>query len=75
LEGISPKIAYSWEEGSFRIDIEGAKGCRFVLPLLAGYAEAKKGSLAFKEEIFFLTGGFKAQEYSSSPTRRGDSPS
>ena len=51
------------------IEIENAEGTKFVLPLINGKAEIAVGAVAKEEEIFFLTGGFIANEITILPEK------
>lgn len=62
---------YSLTESGMNISIFGAHGSKFILPLIAGMLEISCGKVEKSEEIFFLTGGFVAQEYTISPDRNG----
>lgn len=50
----------------------GAKGVKFVLPLITGEVKAGKGTLEKMDDIFFLTGGFTAKEYTFQPDENGE---
>ena len=50
-----------------KIDAENAEGTKFILPLINGKAEVKAGKIVKEEEIFFLTGGFIANEITILP--------
>ena len=67
LEGVKPTVSYTLTERGLRIAIANAGGTKYVLPLIAGELQVVKGELENKEEIFFLTGGFIAQEYTILP--------
>ena len=72
LEGVAPLINYAVSESGCNICVQGAKDLKFVLPLIQGEMQLHKGSLEKKEEIFFLTGGFIAQEYTILPNENGE---
>ncbi len=58
------EIAYLPSKDRFTLKIKRApKGLAYILPLIDGELRIKKGKLSSKEEIFFLTPGFKALEY------------
>lgn len=60
-------IAYSLDESGVLLKASGAEGVKYVLPLVDGNVEVKTGSIEKEEEIFFLTGGFIAKEYTIEP--------
>jgi hypothetical protein len=62
---------YSLTENGLEMSIENAQGAEFILPLIAGELELLRGSIEKKEEIFFLTGGFIANEYTIIPDKDG----
>ena len=62
---------YSLTENGLEMSIENAQGAEFILPLIAGELELLCGSIEKKEEIFFLTGGFIANEYTIIPDKDG----
>ncbi len=62
---------YSLTENGLEISIENAQGAKFILPLIAGELETVCGKVIASEEIFFLTGGFIANEYKISPDSDG----
>lgn len=63
LSGVKPQIDYTLNESGLRIDIKNASGLTFVLPLIAGKVDVEQGETSGRKEIFFLTGGFIAEEY------------
>ena len=67
LADIKPIVRYVLTESGMKIDAENAEGTKFVLPLINGKAEVKIGKIVKEEEIFFLTGGFIANEITILP--------
>lgn len=45
---------------------------KFILPLINGTVEIKKGKEIKQDKIFFLTGGFIANEYTIEPDQNGE---
>ena len=45
---------------------------KFLLPLIGGEIKVTDGKIDSKKEIFFLTGGFIAQEYMIIPNYDGN---
>lgn len=66
-ENIRPKIGYELNENGMCIFAENASGVRYILPLISGECKILRGKIEKREEIFFLTGGFIAQEYTLLP--------
>lgn len=71
LSGANPRIEYTLSESGMQINITCAEGLKFVLPLIAGMIKVKQGEEESKKEIFFLTGGFIALEYTILPDAQG----
>lgn len=71
LSGANPRIEYTLSESGMQINIIRAEGLKFVLPLIAGTIKVQQGEAESKKEIFFLTGGFIAQEYTILPDAQG----
>ena len=69
LADIKPTIKYTLSKNGLMIDIEHAEGTKLILPLISGKAEISKGTVAKEEEIFFLTGGFIANEITILPEK------
>ena len=67
LVGVEPLVHYALTEKGMRISAENAEGAKFVLPLINGNVKVKVGKIEKEEEIFFLTGGFIANEITISP--------
>ena len=72
LQDVAPKIEYTLTEEGMHISVKNAFGLKFLLPLIAGEAKALTGAIEKREEIFFLTGGFIAQEYTVLPNEKGE---
>lgn len=72
LDGVKPSVSYTLSAEGMRICASGAKGVKFVLPLIAGEVKAGKGTLEKTDDIFFLTGGFTATEYTFQPDENGE---
>lgn len=72
-EGISLEIGYTLTKDGLSIAAKNvAKGVSFILPLICGQVQAQKGVCAKKEQIFFLTGGFIATEYTFTADEKGE---
>ena len=72
LQGDADRLfTYSLSENGLEISIENAQDCEFILPLIAGELEITCGKLISSEEIFFLTGGFIANECRIAPDESG----
>ena len=69
------ELEYRFEEGRVRISgrISGsqAAGARFVLPIVSRDIAVNTKAPFFTEDIFFLTGGFGATEYTILPNENG----
>ena len=72
LSASKPKIEYILTESGLKISISRAEGMKFLLPLIGGKIKVTDGKIDSKKEIFFLTGGFIAQEYSVLPDLSGN---
>jgi len=72
LEGVKPEVKYTLSVAGMRISASGAKGVKFILPLIAGEVICEKGSLEQTDDVFFLTGGFMAKEYTFVPDANGE---
>ena len=66
---VKPRVEYMLDAVGMRVSVTGAEGMKFVLPLISGRVCIQKGALVKKEQIFFLTGGFIAEEYTIVPDR------
>lgn len=64
-------FVYTLCEDGIEISIENAQGAEFILPLIAGELEVICGEVKAVEEIFFLTGGFIANEHVIAPDADG----
>ena len=64
-------FTYKLTENGLELTIENAQDTKFILPLIAGELEVIDGCVKASEEIFFLTGGFIANEYTIYPTADG----
>ncbi len=67
LDGNQPVISYTVGANGVKIAISCADDTKYVLPLINGNLTVLQGEIEKKEEIFFLTGGFIAQEYVIAP--------
>lgn len=67
LENVIPKIGYELNENGLRIFAENASEVRYILPLICGECKILQGKIEKREEIFFLTSGFIACEYTVLP--------
>ena len=72
LSSAKPQIEYVLTESGLKISIKQAEGLKFLLPLIDGNVEVVDGKIENKKEIFFLTGGFIAQEYMIVPNCDGN---
>ncbi len=66
-----PEIVYKFGKDGLDIRISKAHSMKFILPLIAGRAEATEGSKMGQRSVFFLTGGFMAEEMVFVPSRQG----
>ena len=64
-------FTYELTENGLEMSIENAHGAEFILPLISGELEVLDGAVKSSEEIFFLTGGFIANEYTVVPDKNG----
>lgn len=65
-------VEYTLSAQGMEIKIRHAQGMRFILPLIAGQMTLQTGSVEKEEEIFFLTGGFTANEMTLLPDENGE---
>lgn len=65
-------IQYRLNEDGLSMSVLNAKGTKFLLPLIAGKVEVQKGTVEKEDEIFFLTGGFIANEITILPNENGE---
>lgn len=72
LFGAKPQIEYTLTENGLTINVKYADGLKFLMPLISGEIKLRCGKIENKKEIFFLTGGFIAQEYVILPDERGN---
>ncbi len=72
LDGVKPRVLYTLTAEGMHICASAAKEVKFVLPLITGEVKAGKGSLEKTDNIFFLTGGFTAKEYTFQPDENGE---
>ena len=72
LVGINPQIEYLLSEDGLDVNVKRADGLKFLLPLIAGEVKIQRGKIEKTKEIFFLTGGFIAQEYTILPDESGN---
>lgn len=61
------ELSYTLSDSGIVLKASGAEGVKYVLPLVSGNVEVKTGSIEKEDEIFFLTGGFIAKEYTIQP--------
>lgn len=66
-----PQIVYTLSKDGLDIEISNAHLMKFVLPLIAGRADVSEGLLEGQESVFFLTGGFMANEMIFVPSPQG----
>ncbi len=72
MEGdLDREYTYRLTENGMHITIRHAQGTRFLLPVISGEVEMLRGSVEKCEDIFFLTPGFTADEYTVAPDRDG----
>lgn len=71
LADVNPQIEYLLTESGLKIKIEKSDGLKFLLPLISGAIDVKSGRIESDKEIFFLTGGFIAREYTLLPDEKG----
>ena len=72
LDGDTDRLfTYKLTENGLEISIGNAQNAEFILPLISGELEIIEGSLKASEEIFFLTGGFIANEHVIIPSNDG----
>ena len=72
LEGDTERIfIYTLTCEGMKIRIENADNTAFVLPIISGKVNVLCGSIAGTDDIFFLTGGFEACEYTIYPDESG----
>ena len=72
LSGAEPQIEYTLTENGLNITVKRAEGLKLILPLIAGEIKVTCGETESKKEIFFLTGGFIAQERVILPDEKGE---
>ncbi len=71
LDGAEPEILYTVSKTSVKIEITNSEDMLFVLPLISGNLKVLNGTVDKTERIFFLTGGFEADEYTILPDGNG----
>lgn len=67
-----PTFIYEISKEGLHIRIKASQDAKFVLPLINGKTDIESGTLLSSDDIFFLTGGFKAKEYVVAPSENGD---
>ena len=72
LSGVKPRIEYALTENGLDISVKRAEGLKLILPLIAGEILVTDGEIESKKGIFFLTGGFIAQERVILPDEKGE---
>ena len=65
-------IEYCLDVRGMEIKISHAQGMKFILPLIAGQIALHAGKMKKEEDIFFLTGGFIANEITILPDENGE---
>ena len=70
-DGAKPSVEYTLTQQGVTIKARAMQGVKFVLPLIAGSVDCVKGSVEKTDDIFFLTGGFMAKEYTILPDEEG----
>ena len=65
------QYTYTLTENGLRITVAKADGARLILPVISGEMQMLRGAVVSKEDIFFLTGGFMADEYVIEPHSDG----
>mgnify|MGYP003323401948 CR=1 FL=1 len=73
-EILRDNIAVSFELSNKGVSVKfgNLKDEIFILPLINGKANIIKGNKVSEEEIFFLTGGFIANEIRVTPDNKGE---
>ncbi len=66
-----PTFVYEIGKEGLHVHIDSCVGAKFVLPLINGTISVKEGTLSSEDDIFFLTGGFKAKEHIITPNENG----
>ncbi len=64
-------IKYNFSGSGVNIRIDNAQGTELIFPLISGEISVTVGKTVKEEEIFFLTGGFEATEYTVAPDENG----
>lgn len=73
MEGDTERIfTYTLSESGMNIEIRNAHDTEFILPLISGKIKLLCGNVKCTEDIFFLTGGFEACEYTITPDSNGE---
>lgn len=65
------QYTYTLTENGLQITVSKANGARLILPVISGEVQMLRGAVVSKEDIFFLTGGFIADEYVIEPDSDG----
>lgn len=72
LEGdCDREYTYTLTESGMHITVTHAEGAHLILPVISGEVQMLRGSVTACQDIFFLTGGFMADEYTVSPDGDG----
>ena len=66
---LRPTVTYELTEDGMAVTITDCGDARFLLPLIAGRADILCGTPEKEEDIFFLTGGFRAREMTIAPVQ------
>lgn len=72
LDGdIDRKYTYTLSTEGMHITVTNAGGASLLLPVISGEVQMLRGKANAAEDIFFLTGGFTAKEYTIAPDENG----
>lgn len=69
-ENLFAEFTYQFFSNSTKISVISNADANFVLPIIKNSAEIKTENIYTKRDIFFLTGGFSADEYSFKTDRK-----
>ncbi len=68
---IDRQYTYRLTESGMHITVHHAEGTSLILPVIGGEVSVLRGEVTGKEGIFFMTGGFTANEYTVAPDANG----